>query len=170
MRSGKDYAVKCGAAGYEAYGKIKEADRTDLPYDASRKDSRTSQHTYVNGNIVTPGNSLNALNKQHFSRRRRIFRQTSGQKTCSLPTYWYTYTQPSKGKVPLPCLLHNKKMLRSSLRDRNLSLAESLAFEESALSSQSRPSVSFETKVTIHEYEKPVQQVVHDGWSERFAV
>ena len=82
---------------------------------------------------------------------------------CSLPTYGYMYTKPSKGKAPLPYLLRNKKMLRSSLRDHSDS-------EESALSSQSRPSVSFETKVTIHEYEKPVQQVVHDGWSERFAV
>ena len=170
LKTEKDSSRKCDSDGYEAYLKINEAGRTVLPSAASLKDSRTSQHTYLNGNIVTPGNSLNALNKQHFSRRRRIFRQTSGQKTCSLPTYGYMYTQPSKGKVPLPCLLHNKKMLRSSLRDRNLSLAESLAFEESALSSQSRPSVSFETKVTIHEYEKPVQQVVHDGWSERFAV
>lgn len=158
---------KCDSDGYEAYLKINEAGRTVLPSAASLKDSRVNQHRYLNGNRLTPGNTPN---KQHFSQRRRLFPETSGQKTCSLPSYGYMYTKPSKGKAPLPYLLRNKKMLRSSLRDRIVSMSESLTFEESALSSQSRPSVSFETKVTIHEYEKPVQQCVHDGWSDRFAV
>lgn len=153
--------------GYEAYLKVNEAGRTILPSAALLKDTKNTEH----GETTSPNNPLSSPSiPQRQPGRRRIFPRYYGPLKPSVNSYGYMYTKPTKGKAPLPFLLHNKKMLRSSLRDRSASLSESTTLDDSYLSSQSRPSVSFEKKVTIHEYEKPVQQYVHDGWSERFAI
>jgi hypothetical protein len=154
--------------GYESYLKVNEAGRTILPSAALLKDTKNSEHEEM-----TPSNPLvsTSPNSPHqHNARRRIFPRVNWQLKASINSYGYMYTKPTKGKAPLPFLLHNKKMLRSSLRDRSASLSESTTLDDSYLSSHSRPSVSFERQVTIHEYEKPVQQYVHDGWSERFAI
>lgn len=154
--------------GYEAYLKVNEAGRTILPSAALLKDTKNSEHEEM-----TPNNPLVSTmspNSQQPNTRRRIFPRVCWQLKSSVNSYGYMYTKPTKGKAPLPFLLHNKKMLRSSLRDRSASLSESTTLDDSYLSSHSRPSVSFERQVTIHEYEKPVQQYVQDGWSERFAI
>lgn len=155
--------------GYEAYLKVNEAGRTILPSAALLKDTNhTENQDMTPNNPLVSSTFLNSSQQQ--STRRRIFPRVYGQLKSSVNSYGYMYTKPTKGKAPLPFLLHNKKMLRSSLRDRSASLSESTTLEDSYLSSHSRPSVSFERQVTIHEYEKPAQQYVHDGWSARFAI
>jgi len=166
LNTGKNSSHKHDSDGYEAYLKMNEAGRTALSSAASLKESLKNT-----GLAFTPCNPLPTPNKlQRSSTRRRIFPNISKQKVGSLPSYGYMYTKPKKGKAPLPYLLHNKNMLRSSLRDRITS--DSFFSTESALLSQSkptvRPTVSFETQVTIHEFEKPVQQFIHDGWSDRY--
>ena len=70
-----------------------------------------------------------------------------------------------------PSNSYTKKMLRSSLRrDRSSSTSESLAsMEESMISKSTRLSVSFDPRVSIHEYTKPCESYIMDGWSNYFS-
>ena len=159
-RRHSDPRSHCGDPyGYEAYLKMNEAGRTALPSAALLND----------GNIrasAVPANPLASVSQAPV--RRKLFSRRYGPTpSSSLPSYGYMYLNPRKGRAPLPFLLHNKKMLRSSLRSQSLS--ESTTLGESLPSSESRPSVSFGMKVTVHEYDKPHQQYITDGWSKRFA-
>jgi len=160
LNKSENSSKKRDSDGYESYLKMNEAGRTELSSAASLKESLMSDES-----AFTPCSLPATPSKQHCATRRRIFPNISKQKVTSLPSYGYMHTKPRKGKAPLPYLLHNKKMLRSSLRER---ITSESFFVQSALSSQSRPTVSFETQVTIHEFENPYQLCVHDGWSDRY--
>lgn len=151
---------------YETILKANEAGRTAIPSATILNDGpRTSRMQR------SPFISLDPYHS--FPVRRKIFNRTYAPKDISsLPSYGYVCdSSPTKRTPPLPfpLTLGGKKLLRSSIRrDRSTSLSEATTLEESYPSTQTRPSVSFERKVTVHEIDKPHEQWVHDGWSERF--
>jgi len=162
---------------YEAFLKENEAGRTTMPAATLLNDGDGSNiriHSKPSTIIHTPQMLQDSFSKIPVNRpaRRKIFNRRYGpNKPPTLPSYGYIYDKPNKHAPPVPfaLTLRGKKLLRSSMRrDRSTSLSEATTLEESFLSSQSRPSVSFERKVTVHEIDKPHGQWVHDGWSERF--
>ena len=92
---------------------------------------------------------------------------------CTMNTCTLTLKKKASACYCLPALLHNRKLLWSSLHNGSTLVSESIGttrtitLENRLVSSQSRHSVLFETKVTIHEYEKWSEQYIHDGWSEQ---
>ena len=174
--------------GYETYLKANEDGRTVLPTAALVNDANASRSThyarqYRNDHANQANLKLNVKVNPKPARRKIFPRKYAEAPTpSSLPSYEYMRShsqaanarKKANARYRLPALLHNRKLLRSSLRDRSTSVSESIVtartitLEDSLLSSQSRLSVSFETKVTIHEYEKRSEQYIHDGWSERF--
>lgn len=147
--------------GYESCLKDNEAGRTVMPSAASLKNQ---------GDRIPCSPLLSGISSRSQQHRRKIFSNTYASKSLLQKGHGYMYrTATTKGNAQLPYLLNrNKKLLRSSLRDRSQSLSEYTAFEESLPESQK--SVSFEEKVTVHEYEKPAQHIVNDGWSQQFAI
>lgn len=147
--------------GYESCLKDNEAGRTVMPSAASLKNQ---------GDRIPCSPLLSGISSRSQQHRRKIFSNTYAYKSLLQNGHGYMYrTATTKGNAQLPYLLNrNKKLLRSSLRDRSQSLSEYTAFEESLPESQK--SVSFEEKVTVHEYEKPAQHIVNDGWSQQFAI
>lgn len=147
--------------GYESCLKDNEAGRTVMPSAASLKNQ---------GDRIPCSPLLSGISSRSQQPRRKIFSNTYASKSLLQNGHGYMYrTATRKGNAQLPYLLNrNKKLLRSSLRDRSQSLSEYTSFEESLPESQK--SVSFEEKVTVHEYEKPAQHIVNDGWSQQFAI
>lgn len=147
--------------GYESCLKDNEAGRTVMPSAASLKNQ---------GDRIPCSLLLSGISSRSQQPRRKIFSNFYASKSLLQNGQGYMYrTATRKGNAQLPYLLNrNKKLLRSSLRDRSQSLSEYTAFEESI--PESLKSVSFEEKVTVHEYEKPAQHIVNDGWSQQFAI
>lgn len=160
-------ARKTFGSGYEEFLKINEAGRTARPSAALLNDgtSRQSFRRY------TPQNPLCSVPSSKTTTTRRTIFSHKYTNQPTLPSYGYKYNSSSKraGKSPLPFLLRNRKMLRSSLRDRSTSLSETTTADLSHLSSLSRLSVSFDPRVSIHEFNKPFELYVADGWSKNFA-
>lgn len=193
---GSNASLSRNRSEYENFIKVNESGRTALPSAALLND-KDNQKNYLMIEPSNSCNNITGMRKdmgteiyKHNTNssaqnsipsrmRRKIFpsrySQDSGLGSSthnSLPSYGYVYNCPRKNRrgwrppVPTP-LLGGKKLLRSSLRDRSTSLSEATTMEESFATS-TRPSVSFERQVTVHEIDKPVEQYVHDGWSERF--
>ena len=159
--------------GYEDCIKMNEAGRTVKPSAAilnvTTKISIHLLKTQTQNPRVSylPKTDINVPNNK-IAERRKIFE-------CKYPSFEpfvpsYEYNDKLLSSVQ-PSNSYTKKMLRSSLRrDRSSSTSESLAsMEESMISKSTRLSVSFDPRVSIHEYTKPCESYIMDGWSNYFS-
>jgi len=149
--------------GYEYYIKINEAGRTVKPSAAilnvTKNNSIEHIRTHRRNPLASCPDELEANTP-----RRKIFVYKYASTPPGLPSYEYKYRSSSSGQ-------HTRKLLRSSLRrDRSSSISESMTtMEESMISQSTRLSVSFDPKVSIHEYTKPCESYIMDGWSNFFS-
>ncbi len=146
--------VTCNPHGYEDHLKVNEEGRTVIPSAAllNVAKNNSADHPMIRNPLASP-TSTNV--------RRVIFADKYTSTNSALPSYEY------KSKLT-PSMLYHRRTLRSSLRDRISSTSESLPTMARSISSQSTRSVTFDTHVSIHEYSKPCESYIHDGWSKFF--
>ncbi len=148
--------VPCDPHGYEDNLKVNEEGRTVLPSAAPLNVAKNSSvdHLMTRNPLASPSDTII---------RREIFPEKYISTSTTLPSYEY------KSKLT-PSTLYHRRTLRSSLRDRNSSVSESLPTVADSISSQStRLSVTFDTRVSIHEFSKPCESYIDDGWSKYFS-
>ncbi len=137
---------------YEAILKNNEVGRTAIPHSASLKD--------VPGNDSIPKFITNSSSSGSF---RSLFKSKYSASSPSL-SYGYLDSNASFRKTSSASSL--KKKQRSCLRNRSLSVDSTAGV--SLQSSSSKLSVSFDSTVCVHEYEKPHDRYTGNGWSKYF--
>jgi len=134
--------------GYEQFIKQIEVGTTAMPHFASLKDATDAET--ASGNLGS-------------ERTRNIFKNKYSTSVTSLPSYAYAGLPTPARKSSSTSSLRRYK--RSSLRKSTS--ADSTALD-SVQSSSTRMSVSFDSTVFVHEYDKPRERYTADGWSKLF--
>mmetsp|Transcript_132 Transcript_132/g.190 ORF Transcript_132/g.190 Transcript_132/m.190 type:complete len:342 (-) Transcript_132:145-1170(-) len=145
-----NYSSNSTTDGYEEILKENEIGRTSMPSSTSLKDANESTNT---------------TQKAETGNKRSIFKNKYSDSVPSLVSYGYRCSNMPVRKTSSTSSLRKKQ--RSCLRSRSLSV-DSTAMA-SLQSSSSRLSVSFDSRVCVHEYEKPLQRYTGNGWSKWFA-
>jgi hypothetical protein len=132
--------------GYEEILQQNELGRTNMPRSTSLKDVA----------------DIDTLQSSSTRNARTIFKNKYSTSSPSLSSYGYKDTHVRK--TSSTSSLRRKQ--RSILRPRSSSVDSSGL--GSLQSSSSRPSVSFDSRVFVHEYEKPHERYFANGWSKLF--
>lgn len=154
---------------YEDILKVNELGRTSMPNATSLKEVENNEDkspltTPVSTELLTNSFNSNTSSLRNINAR-TIFSNKYSKSTPSFVSYGYIErTNNPVRKTSSTSSLRKKQ--RSCLRSRSCSV-DSTALA-SLQSSSTKPSVSFDSRVFVHEYEKPHDRYATNGWSKWF--